>query len=579
MIKRYLQFVKPYKYRIFATIIVGIIKFGIPMLIPLLIKYAIDGVINNHALTTDEKVHHLTIAIGIALFIFVIVRPPIEFIRQYLAQWTSNKILYDIRKKLYNHLQALSARFYANNQVGQVISRVINDVEQTKDFILTGLMNIWLDCITIIIALSIMFFLDVKLTLAALFIFPFYILTVYVFFGRLRKLTRERSQALAEVQGFLHERVQGISVVKSFAIEDNEAKNFDKKNTNFLTRALKHTRWNAYSFAAINTVTDIGPIIVIGVGAYLAISGSITVGTLAAFVGYLELLFGPLRRLVASFTTLTQSFASMDRVFQLIDEDYDIKNGVGAQPIEIKQGRIDIDHVSFQYNDNEAPILKDINLSIEKGETVAFVGMSGGGKSTLINLIPRFYDVTSGQILIDGHNIKDFLTGSLRNQIGLVQQDNILFSDTVKENILLGRPTATDEEVVEAAKMANAHDFIMNLPQGYDTEVGERGVKLSGGQKQRLSIARIFLNNPPILILDEATSALDLESESIIQEALDVLSKDRTTLIVAHRLSTITHADKIVVIENGHIVETGTHRELIAKQGAYEHLYLSLIHI
>ncbi|EOD8088857.1 TPA: SAV1866 family putative multidrug efflux ABC transporter [Staphylococcus aureus] len=573
MIKRYLQFVKPYKYRIFATIIVGIIKFGIPMLIPLLIKYAIDGVINNHALTTDEKVHHLTIAIGIALFIFVIVRPPIEFIRQYLAQWTSNKILYDIRKKLYNHLQALSARFYANNQVGQVISRVINDVEQTKDFILTGLMNIWLDCITIIIALSIMFFLDVKLTLAALFIFPFYILTVYVFFGRLRKLTRERSQVLAEVQGFLHERVQGISVVKSFAIEDNEAKNFDKKNTNFLTRALKHTRWNAYSFAAINTVTDIGPIIVIGVGAYLAISGSITVGTLAAFVGYLELLFGPLRRLVASFTTLTQSFASMDRVFQLIDEDYDIKNGVGAQPIEIKQGRIDIDHVSFQYNDNEAPILKDINLSIEKGETVAFVGMSGGGKSTLINLIPRFYDVTSGQILIDGHNIKDFLTGSLRNQIGLVQQDNILFSDTVKENILLGRPTATDEEVVEAAKMANAHDFIMNLPQGYDTEVGERGVKLSGGQKQRLSIARIFLNNPPILILDEATSALDLESESIIQEALDVLSKDRTTLIVAHRLSTITHADKIVVIENGHIVETGTHRELIAKQGAYEHLY------
>ncbi|MCC0889220.1 SAV1866 family putative multidrug efflux ABC transporter [Staphylococcus aureus] len=573
MIKRYLQFVKPYKYRIFATIIVGIIKFGIPMLIPLLIKYAIDGVINNHALTTDEKVHHLTIAIGIALFIFVIVRPPIEFIRQYLAQWTSNKILYDIRKKLYNHLQALSARFYANNQVGQVISRVINDVEQTKDFILTGLMNIWLDCITIIIALSIMFFLDVKLTLAALFIFPFYILTVYVFFGRLRKLTRERSQALAEVQGFLHERVQGISVVKSFAIEDNEAKNFDKKNTNFLTRALKHTRWNAYSFAAINTVTDIGPIIVIGVGAYLAISGSITVGTLAAFVGYLELLFGPLRRLVASFTILTQSFASMDRVFQLIDEDYDIKNGVGAQPIEIKQGRIDIDHVSFQYNDNEAPILKDINLSIEKGETVAFVGMSGGGKSTLINLIPRFYDVTSGQILIDGHNIKDFLTGSLRNQIGLVQQDNILFSDTVKENILLGRPTATDEEVVEAAKMANAHDFIMNLPQGYDTEVGERGVKLSGGQKQRLSIARIFLNNPPILILDEATSALDLESESIIQEALDVLSKDRTTLIVAHRLSTITHADKIVVIENGHIVETGTHRELMSKQGAYEHLY------
>ncbi|MGC7688253.1 ABC transporter ATP-binding protein [Staphylococcus epidermidis] len=573
MIKRYLKFVKPYRYRIIATIIVGIIKFGIPMLIPLLIKYAIDGVINNHSLTNQEKFSHLGVAIGIALFIFVIVRPPIEFIRQYLAQWTSNKILYDIRKQLYNHLQALSARFYANNQVGQVISRVINDVEQTKDFILTGLMNIWLDCITIIIALSIMFFLDVKLTFAAIFIFPFYILTVYFFFGRLRKLTRVRSQALAEVQGFLHERVQGMSVIKSFAIEDNEAKNFDNHNKNFLQRAFQHTRWNAYSFAAINTVTDLGPIIVIGAGSYLAITGSITVGTLAAFVGYLEQLFGPLRRLVSSFTTLTQSFASMDRVFQLMDEDYDIKNGIGAQPIKISEGQIDLKHVSFKYNENEKEVLHDINLTINKGETVAFVGMSGGGKSTLINLIPRFYDVTQGEILIDHHNVKDFLTGSLRNQIGLVQQDNILFSDTVKENILLGRPDATDDEVVEAAKMANAHDFISNLPNGYDTEVGERGVKLSGGQKQRLSIARIFLNNPPVLILDEATSALDLESEAIIQEALDVLSKDRTTLIVAHRLSTITHADRIVVMENGRIVETGTHQQLINKRGAYEHLY------
>lgn len=573
MIKRYLKFVKPYRYRIIATIIVGIIKFGIPMLIPLLIKYAIDGVINNHSLTNQEKFSHLGVAIGIALFIFLIVRPPIEFIRQYLAQWTSNKILYDIRKHLYNHLQALSVRFYANNQVGQVISRVINDVEQTKDFILTGLMNIWLDCITIIIALSIMFFLDVKLTFAAIFIFPFYILTVYFFFGRLRKLTRVRSQALAEVQGFLHERVQGMSVIKSFAIEDNEAKNFDNHNKNFLQRAFQHTRWNAYSFAAINTVTDLGPIIVIGVGSYLAITGSITVGTLAAFVGYLEQLFGPLRRLVSSFTTLTQSFASMDRVFQLMDEDYDIKNGIGAQPIKISKGQIDLKHVSFKYNENEKEVLHDINLTINKGETVAFVGMSGGGKSTLINLIPRFYDVTQGEILIDHHNVKDFLTGSLRNQIGLVQQDNILFSDTVKENILLGRPDATDDEVVEAAKMANAHDFISNLPNGYDTEVGERGVKLSGGQKQRLSIARIFLNNPPVLILDEATSALDLESEAIIQEALDVLSKDRTTLIVAHRLSTITHADRIVVMENGRIVETGTHQQLINKRGAYEHLY------
>ncbi|PTE41917.1 multidrug ABC transporter ATP-binding protein [Staphylococcus equorum] len=573
MIRRYLQFVRPYKWRIIATILVGILKFGIPMLIPLLIKYVIDDIINNGAITVEEKITKLLVAMGIAAFIFVIVRPPIEFLRQYLAQWTSNKILYDIRKKLYHHLQALSSRFYANNQAGQVISRVINDVEQTKDFILTGLMNIWLDCITIIIALTIMFFLDVQLTLAALIIFPVYILTVYFFFGRLRSLTRKRSQALAEVQGFLHERVQGMSVIKSFAIEDNEAENFDKHNQNFLQRAFNHTRWNAYSFSAINTVTDIGPLIVIGTGGFLAINGSITVGTLAAFVGYLEQLFGPLRRLVSSFTTLTQSFASMDRVFQLLDEDYDIKNKKGALPIEIKQGHIELTNVKFKYDQNEANILKDINLEINQGETVAFVGMSGGGKSTLINLIPRFYDVTEGEIKIDGTNIKSYLTGSLRRQIGLVQQDNILFSDTIKENILLGKPDASDEEVINAAKMANAHDFIMELSQGYDTEVGERGVKLSGGQKQRVSIARIFLNNPPIIILDEATSALDLESESIIQDALSVLSANRTTLIVAHRLSTITHADKIVVVENGEIVESGSHSTLLAKKGAYEHLY------
>ncbi|BAS45723.1 toxin exporting ABC transporter, permease [Staphylococcus schleiferi] len=573
MIKRYLEFVKPYKWLIFGTIIIGILKFGIPLLIPLLIKFVIDDVINNVALTVDDKLMRLFVAMLIAAFIFIIVRPPIEFLRQYMAQWTSNKILYDIRKKLYDHLQALSAKFYANNKAGEVISRVINDVEQTKDFIMTGLMNIWLDCITIIIALSVMFFLDVQLTFAAIVILPFYVLTVYFFFGRLRALTRQRSQKLAEAQGFLHERVNGMAVIKSFSIEDNEAKNFDHRNKNFLNKAFQHTRWNAYSFSAINTVTDIGPLIVIGYGAYLAITGSVTVGTLAAFVSYLEQLYGPLRRLVSSFTTLTQSFASMDRVFQLFDEPYDIKNTDYAKPIAIKEGHIEIENVSFRYQPDEKDVLKHLNLDIKHGETVAFVGMSGGGKSTLINLIPRFYDVTKGRISIDGHDIKAFDMGSLRRQIGMVQQDNILFSDTVKENILLGRPDATFEEVVEAAKLANAHDFIMDLPQGYDTEVGERGVKLSGGQKQRLSIARIFLNDPPILILDEATSALDLESEAIIQEALDTLSHDRTTIIVAHRLSTITHADKIVVIENGEIVEQGSHQTLIDKQGAYERLY------
>lgn len=573
MIKRYLQFVKPYTWHIVGTIIIGILKFGIPLLLPLLIKFVIDDVINNGALSIGQKTEKLTYALLIMGFIFIVLRPPIEYFRQYLAQWTSNKILYDIRKKLYTHLQALSSRFYANNKAGEVISRVINDVEQTKDFILTGLMNVWLDLVTIVIALSIMFVLDIKLTFAAIAIFPLFIFSIYYFFGKLRRLTRKRSQSLAELQGFLHERVSGMSVIKSFAIEKNEEKRFDERNRNFLTKATEHTLWNAKSFAVINTVTDLGPLLVVGIGGFLVINGQLTVGTLAAFVAYLEQLYGPLRRLVSSSTTLTQSIASMDRVFHLFDEKYDVKNTEDAEPIKITNGDIEFENVSFKYNEYDDEVLHQINLNINKGETVAFVGMSGGGKSTLISLIPRFYDVTEGRIMIDEHNVKDFTTESLRHQVGMVEQDNILFSDSIKENILLGKPDATEDEVIEASKKANAHDFIMSLPNGYETEVGERGVKLSGGQKQRVSIARIFLNNPPVLILDEATSALDLESEKIIQDALEILSAERTTLIVAHRLSTITHADKIVVIRNGNIEEVGSHRELMEARGSYFNLY------
>lgn len=573
MIKRYMQFVKPYWMLIILTIAIGILKFGIPLLIPLLIKYVIDDVISNGAMTIEEKKSALMNAILIFGFIFVVIRPPVEYYRQYLAQWTSNKILYDIRKKLYKHLQALSVRFYANNKVGEVISRVINDVESTKDFIVTGLMNVWLDLVTIIIALAIMFTMDVKLTLISLIVFPFYMFSIYYFFGNLRKLTRARSQSLAEVQGFLHERVQGMTVIKTFAIEEEENERFNKRNKNFLKKATDHTKWNAKSFAVINTITDIGPLLVVGFGAYLVIEGNLTVGSLAAFIAYLDRLYGPLRRLVSSSTTLTQSLASMDRMFQLFDEPYDVKDEPHARDIKVQHGDITFKNVGFKYNENDEEVLHHVNLDINSGETVAFVGMSGGGKSTMISLIPRFYDVTSGEIEIDHVPLKDYSIESLRTQIGMVMQDNILFSESIRENILLGKPNASEEEMIYAAKLANAHDFIMSLPDGYDTEVGERGVKLSGGQKQRVAISRVFLKNPPILILDEATSALDLESEAVIQEALETLSKDRTTVIVAHRLSTITHADKIVVIQNGEIVEIGTHQELMNNRSHYYNLY------
>jgi ATP-binding cassette, subfamily B, putative efflux pump len=573
IIKRYMKFVKPYRLQIIGTLMIGIIKFIIPLLIPILIQYVIDDILGSSTMTTADKTSKLLTIMGVMIVLFVLVRPPVEYYRQYFAQWTASKILYDLRDKLFGHIQKLSFKYYSNTRAGEIISRVINDVEQTKNFVIVGLMNLWLDAATIIIAVSIMFTYDISLTLVSLIAFPFYAISVKYFFGHLRRLTRDRSQALAEVQSYLHERVQGMAVIKSFAVEEHEQGQFQGHNSNFLEKALTQTSWNAKAFAVVNTITDIAPLIVIGYAGYQVIQGELTIGVMAAFIAYIDRLYNPLRRLVNSSTTLTQSIASMDRVFELIDEKYDVDDEPNAKEYKQVMGKIDFQHVYFQYNEEEEKVLRDINLEIRPGETVALVGMSGGGKSSLVSLIPRFYDVTQGEILLDNTNIKEFKVRSLRDKIGMVLQDNILFSESVKSNILFGNPDATEEEVVAAAKAANAHEFILNLPEGYDTKVGERGVKLSGGQKQRVAIARVFLKNPPLLILDEATSALDLESEHLIQEAMQKLARDRTTFIVAHRLSTITHADRIILMEYGEIVEMGTHVELMNKQGHYHKLF------
>ncbi|MBD8522906.1 ABC transporter ATP-binding protein [Lysinibacillus fusiformis] len=568
-----MRFVKPYSWEIVLTIVIGIVKFAIPLFIPLLIKIVLDDIIAADDLTDGEKTKELLYWLGGTIIVFFIIRPPIEYYRQYFAQHVSNKVLFDIRKEIYAHLQRLSLKYYANTRAGDVISRVINDVEQTKNFVMTGLMNVWLDLATIVIAVIIMLTMDIKLTLVALLAFPFYALSVKYFFGKLRDLTRKRSQALAGVQSYLHERVAGMSIIKSFTLEKHEQKLFDEANGEFLEKALDQTKWNAKSFAVVNTITDVAPLLVIAYAGYEVINGTLSVGTMVAFIAYIERLYGPLRRLVSSSTTLTQSIASMDRMFDLMDEPYEVKNKVDARDLRSATGEVRFDNVSFQYEKEGVSILNNINFTINPGETVAFVGMSGGGKSTIISLIPRFYDATYGVVTIDGQDVRDVTLHSLRSQIGIVLQDNILFSDSVKENILMGKPDATDEQVIEAAKAANAHDFIMTLPNGYDTKVGERGVKLSGGQKQRVAIARVFLKNPPILILDEATSALDLESEALIQESLEDLAHERTTIIIAHRLSTITHADKILVIDHGLLIESGTHEQLMTKQGTYYDLF------
>jgi ATP-binding cassette, subfamily B, putative efflux pump len=577
-IRRYMAYVMPYWKQILGTIFIGIIKFSIPLLLPLMIKYVIDDLLPS-PLPREEKLTQLFWLMAVAFVVFTVVRAPVEYWRQYFAQWVSSRILFDIRNQLFTHLQRLSMRYYNNHKTGEVVSRVINDVESTKSFIETGLMNIWLDLITIGLTLSVMLYMDVKLTLVAILVFPLYAMSVKYFYKRLRQLTRERSAALAHLQGHLHERVNGMSLVRSFALEEHESRVFAKENNRFLQKALEHTRWNANTFAAVNTVTDIAPLMVIAYAGYQVIGGTLTIGTLVAFYAYLERLYTPLRRLVNSSTTLTQAVASMDRMFEFIDESYDIvdKPGAGRLPVDPQTGRIRgeirFENVSFRYRKDGPLVLDRVNLTINPGETVAIVGMSGGGKTSLISLLPRFWDVTEGRITIDGVDIRDVQQQNLRSHIGMVLQDNILFSESARVNILMGDPDADEAAVIEAAKAANAHEFIMELPDGYDTELGERGVKLSGGQKQRIAIARVFLRDPAILILDEATSALDLESEHMIQESLARLTKGRTTIIVAHRLSTITHADKIVVMKEGRIVEQGRHEELLALKGVYHNLW------
>ncbi|UJL47319.1 ABC transporter ATP-binding protein [Virgibacillus sp. NKC19-16] len=571
-VKQYMEFVKPYKWKILWTILIGIVKFGIPLLMPLILRYVIDNIIGADTSAAD-KVSELFWLMGIAFVVFLILRPPVEYIRQYLAQWVGNKILYDIRDRLFDHIQKLSLKFYSQTKTGEIISRVIHDVEQSKNFVITGLMNVWLDLATIIIAIGIMLTMDVGLTIVSIVLFPLFGFAIKFFYGKLRELTRDRSQALAEVQGHLHERIQGVPVTRSFALEDYEQGQFETRNGNFLDKALKHTDWNAKTFAVTNTITDLAPLLVITFAGYQVINGNLTLGTMVAFVGYMERVYSPLRRLINSSTTLVQAIASIDRVFEFFNEKYDVVDKDNAKKLQRIDGSVAIENVSFRYDEEENEVLKNVNLNVQRGETIAFVGMSGGGKSTLISLIPRFYDVTSGAIKVDGKDIRDVKARSLRDNIGMVLQDNTLFSESIAMNIRMGNPDATDEEVVEAAKAANAHAFIEDLPYGYDTLVGERGVKLSGGQKQRVSIARVFLKNPPILMFDEATSALDLESEHMIQEAVEKLASDRTTFIVAHRLATITHADRIVLIENGEIQEIGTHDELMRMKGSYYNLY------
>jgi len=402
--RMYFRFVKPYRWLVAVTLLIGMLKFAIPLAVPLFLQYAVDDILLAN-LPKDDKISRLLQLVGISLVLFVIIRYPIEYFRQYFAQLTTSKILFDLRNKLYGHLQRLSLRFYQERKSGEIISRVMNDVEQTKAIVETGMMNVWLDLFTLTIALVIMLNMNATLTLVAVLILPFYGIAVVKLYKRLKSFARARSAALAEMQGYLNEHVVGIPVVKSFTLEQYEKKQFGIRNGKFLERALALTRWNALTNAIINTLTEIAPLLILFGGGYLVITKSLTIGGFVAFYGYLDRLYTPLRRLVNASTELTQASASLERVLELLNEPEDIKDDIKAMPLMKVEGRIDFQDVSFRYREGTDLVLRNIDLTIEPGQTVAFVGMSGGGKSSLISLLPRFYDIQQGSIRIDEQDI------------------------------------------------------------------------------------------------------------------------------------------------------------------------------
>lgn len=570
---RFLQYVKPYAWLIVIAACGGIIKFMVPLIFPQILQHFIDDVfVVNSTLSTQQKLHELNywtiVIVGIYTFIWI----PGTFVRHYFTTKAGNNVTFQLRYDLYRHMQDMSASYYNKNQSGGIVSVLINDIALVQNLIGNALTNIWMDGTLVFVLLFIMFRMDWVLTLASLTIFPFY-LFVGRKIGRCVKYNSHMVQdETQEMSAHIQEKVGGYSVVQAFTQEEYESRKFKKEAFKLLHFQLKRGMLSSVNTTMTGYLTAFAPIFVIWVGCQRIISGALTIGELVTFYSYLGNFYTPINRFAELNVVFSTSMAALERVFHVMDQHPEIVDAPDAIECRDIKGQVHLKNIQFSYEKN-VKIIKNVNLSIPAGERIALVGSNGSGKSTLVSLIPRFYDVTGGGIYIDGKNIKEYKISTLRQNVGIVHQETILFSGTIRENILYGKPTASEDEIIQAAKAANAYDFINDMPDGLETVLGERGAKLSGGQKQRVAIARVFIKNPKILILDEATSALDSESEKMIQEALERLMVGRTTIMIAHRLSTVVKCDEIVVMNKGKIIEKGSHIQLLAQNGAYARLY------
>jgi subfamily B ATP-binding cassette protein MsbA len=562
--KRLLTYLRPYKTRLVWSAVFMLLTSAMISAQAYLVKPVLDKVI----LAKNMK---LGLLLPPALVLVTILKGAAAYAREYMMGWVGQKIVNDIRDQLYAHVESLSFSYFTKTPTGTIISHIVNDVNLVQGALTKAPSTLVQGVLTMAALIGYILYLNWRLAVFMIIVLPFAGIALSKFSKRFRKASTSMQEQMGALTTHLHETIGGIRIVKAFGMEDYESKRFTEKNKDLFDSLMRAIKTGAVSHPVMEVISIFGTSLVILFGLYYIVNGTMTVGDFFSFMAALVLFYRPLRDLNGTNNTVQDGMAAAKRIFEVLDTEPEIKNRAGAVNASPDFTTIEFKNLAFKYEDQL--ILKDINLTVQAGETVAIVGKSGGGKTTLVNLLPRFYDVSGGAICIDGHDLRDLSIESLRSLTAIVTQQTILFNDTVKDNISYGNTSRSFDEVVRAARSAHADGFIQALPLGYDTIIGESGVKLSGGQRQRIAIARALLKNAPILILDEATSSLDTQSEREVQKALDTLMQGRTSFVIAHRLSTIMNADRIIVLKDGKIVEQGRHDELLSRRGEYTNLY------